>query len=146
MLYVTEVSKNELYITMASSLSLVQDFIDDVAEYVQTRTIPIEEFSFKFAIAEALTNAIKHGNKNNSRRLIKFKLWVEEGVLRMFFEDEGEGFDWKAYQEVTCPDSTAESGRGLFIIKQCGYDFEFNEAGNRLSLAHPLEDYARCGV
>ena len=146
MLYVAEVSKNELHVTMSSSLSLVQDFIDDVADYVQTRKVPIDEFSFKFAITEALTNAIEHGNKNNTRRLVRFKLWIEEGNLRMLFEDEGEGFDWNEFREVACPDCTAESGRGLFIIKQCGYEFEYNETGNCLSLTHPLGDYAKSGV
>lgn len=146
MLYVAEVSKKELCVTMSSSLSLVQDFIDDVAEYVQSREIPVDEFSFKFAITEAVTNAIEHGNSKNSRLLVKFRLWVEAGSLRMFFEDEGTGFNWEEYQTVTCPKSSAESGRGLFIIKQCGYDFEFNEVGNRLLLTRPLEDFVINGV
>ncbi|MGD9127962.1 MAG: ATP-binding protein [Planctomycetia bacterium] len=146
MLYVAEVSKNDLHFTIASSLSLVQDFIDDVAEYVQTRAIPVDEFSFKFALTEAVTNAIEHGNKKNPRRLVKFRLWEEEGSLRMSFEDEGSGFDWREYQDPSCPDSTAESGRGLFIIGQCGYEVEFNEAGNLVTLTHPLGDPVVSGI
>lgn len=141
MLYVTEVSRNEFRITMSSSLSLIKDFIEEVAEYAKAREIPVDEFSLKFALVEAVTNAIEHGNKKNARLLVKFFLSFDDRNLQMVFEDEGTGFNWRERHLMSCPDSTAISGRGLFIIKECGFTIHFNEAGNRLTLARSLADH-----
>lgn len=139
MLYVAEVSRDELCITVCSNLIFVKDFIDDVFEYVQKRGLPIDEFSFKFSLTEAITNTIEHGNKGNSRLLTKFKLSFDDKSLKMVFKDEGAGFNWQE-RVVDCPDDTAESGRGFFIIKECGYDIHFNESGNQLTLTYSFVD------
>lgn len=138
MLYVTEVSKSELCVTMSSSLTFVKDFIDDVFEYTQKQGLPVDEFAFKFAITEAITNAIEHGNKENVRLLARFRLSFDAQSLTMVFEDEGSGFNWQ--ERITnCPDDSAESGRGLFIIKECGYDMEFSGTGNILTLTYSFD-------
>jgi len=49
----------------------------------------------------------------------------------MKVEDQGEGFDWK--QQLTGnPYTTADSGRGLVILKKYATAFRFNGKGNRL--------------
>lgn len=139
MLYVAEVSRSELCITMSSSLVLVKDFIDDVFDYVQKRELPIDEFSFKFTITEAMTNAIEHGNRENARFLTRFKLTFDDKSIKMVFRDEGSGFNWQD-RVIDCPDDVAESGRGFFIMKECGYDINFNESGNQLTLTYSFAD------
>ncbi len=68
----------------------------------------------KVAVAEACTNAIKHGCGKDSNYSIEFSILKDK--LRIEIVDGGEGFD---YEKVKEPDLTKprEGGLGLFIIK-----------------------------
>lgn len=68
----------------------------------------------KVAVAEACTNAIKHGCGNECNYSIEFLVLKDK--LRIEIADNGEGFDYKNLKD---PDLTKprEGGLGLFIIK-----------------------------
>lgn len=69
----------------------------------------------KLAVAEACTNAIKHGSSDNCSTY-KVKIIVEKKHITICVSDRGCGFH---PQKVSCYDSDGlrEGGMGLFIIK-----------------------------
>ena len=72
------------------------------------------------ALREALSNAIKHGNKLNPEKRVQVHMKLQpEGELKIAVEDEGEGFDPTCLGDPTSPDNLLRSnGRGIFYMRQ----------------------------
>src|SRR5215468_573228 len=74
---------------------------------------PDTTFAIKLALEEALTNAIKHGNRGDTSKRIVVRFRVDPVQAIIMVRDEGPGF-----QPECVPDPTAEenlerpSGRG----------------------------------
>jgi serine/threonine-protein kinase RsbW len=70
------------------------------------------------AVTEATTNAIIHGNKNNSLKLVKLFVNVEDHTLIIKIKDEGQGFDPSMVPDPTDPENLLkDSGRGLYLMR-----------------------------
>jgi anti-sigma regulatory factor (Ser/Thr protein kinase) len=76
---------------------------------------------FEVAVAEALTNAVKHGHGRVDRGIISCELELDPGQLTIRIEDEGPGFAIPAQVMPSAlpvqVDALAESGYGLRIIR-----------------------------
>ncbi len=72
------------------------------------------------ALREAMANAIRHGNQQQQSLKVKVEMTIEQQVLTLRVEDEGEGF----VPDDSLPDPTdpenllRPSGRGIFYMKQ----------------------------
>ena len=69
-----------------------------VLEYLLKRVeklgvIKSEQSNLFVALDEAFVNAVKHGNKFDSSKLIRITAEVSKKEARFTIEDEGEGFD-----------------------------------------------------
>ena len=70
------------------------------------------------SVSEAITNAIRHGNKESSDKKVHFKIIISIDDVEFIITDQGEGF-----LEHTVPNPLEEdnllrdSGRGVLIIK-----------------------------
>jgi serine/threonine-protein kinase RsbW len=70
------------------------------------------------AVTEATTNAIIHGNKNNSLKLVRINVTVENSILTIKIKDEGNGFDPSIVPDPTNPENLLkDSGRGLYLMR-----------------------------
>ncbi len=70
------------------------------------------------SVTEATTNAIIHGNKNNSLKLVRIYVNVENSTLIIKIKDEGNGFDPSIVPDPTNPENLLkDSGRGLYLMK-----------------------------
>lgn len=70
------------------------------------------------AVTEATTNAIIHGNKNNSLKLVRIYVNVENSTLIIKIKDEGNGFDPSIVPDPTNPENLLkDSGRGLYLMR-----------------------------
>lgn len=70
------------------------------------------------AVTEATTNAIIHGNKNNSLKLVRIYVNVENQTLIIKIKDEGQGFDPSRVPDPTDPENLLkDSGRGLYLMR-----------------------------
>ncbi len=78
----------------------------------------------KVAIAEACTNAIKHGIKNREENF-KIQFLVDEEKLEIDVEDEGHGFSCNEIEEPDL-ENPKEGGLGIFIIKSLMDDVQIN--------------------
>lgn len=80
-----------------------------------------------YAIIEAGTNAIQHGNVFAEDKSVTFDFQVVEGTLVVQVDDRGNGFDPAKVGNPTDESSLLEThGRGIFLMKQLVDDVSFD--------------------
>jgi serine/threonine-protein kinase RsbW len=90
-------------------------------------------FAVKLALEEALTNAIKHGNRGDALKRISVRYHVDPRQIVVVVRDEGPGF-----RPECVPDPTAEEnlerpcGRGLMLMQAYMTSVWYNESGNEV--------------
>ena len=116
---------------LESSLQL-SDFIEILLE-------PLYKYQHLYLIRlglhEALVNAVKHGNKFDSSKIIKVKRIITPHWWVWIIMDQGQGMVYEK-RKFSLPKRTdSVSGRGLFIINECFDDVRWSPKGNKLQLA-----------
>jgi serine/threonine-protein kinase RsbW len=87
------------------------------------------------ALDEAFVNAVKHGNKFDSGKMIRISADITPQEARFTVEDEGEGFDVNAIPDPLDPENLFRaSGRGVLFIYNIMDEVEYNERGNRITM------------
>jgi serine/threonine-protein kinase RsbW len=81
------------------------------------------------AVREAVANAIKHGNKLDTRKKVNATFELRGFDLEIRISDEGEGFDPEKVSDPLNPQNLMKtSGRGIFYMKtfmdQIQYSFQ----------------------
>ncbi len=86
-------------------------------------------------VDEAVTNAIKHGNKFQENKKVYIDVSIDVGRIKIVVADEGEGFDVSAVPDPTDPMNFLKpSGRGILFMN-IGMDrVRYNQKGNVLTL------------
>ena len=91
-------------------------------------------FAINLVMREGLTNAVRHGNKNDPVRMVDFELEiVRDSAIHVRIEDQGTGFDWKSIQVNKLPDEE-DHGRGMPIMHTYFNQCSYNPKGNVLYL------------
>lgn len=129
-----------------SSLSVVlnstMDNIDRVDALVKQMLaehgLEKHSFSIRVVMREGLTNSVRHGNKQDPGKVIRFDIRITGNTLTIVIEDQGEGFDWRAMQKAKRfgkdNEKPADHGRGFLIMDDYFDACGFNEKGNILIL------------
>lgn len=79
------------------------------------------------SVTEAVTNAIKHGNKGDKSKIVTIDVNVLGETLQIIVKDQGQGFDPSQVPDPTEPDNLLkDSGRGLYLMKVYMSDLRFN--------------------
>jgi len=115
------------------SISKVEKFIDEISANVNISS----EIYGKILIAtiEAVNNAIVHGNKLNSNKIVRVKIESEENRLKVIVEDEGPGFDFYNLPDPTTPQNIENiSGRGVFLMRKLSDEINFFNNGSQVEL------------
>jgi serine/threonine-protein kinase RsbW len=82
------------------------------------------------AMTEAVNNAIVHGNKLDTNKMVNIQVSVEGPVLEFKISDEGPGFDFENIPDPTSPENIEKpNGRGVFLMRQLADSCEFEELG-----------------
>jgi serine/threonine-protein kinase RsbW len=80
-----------------------------------------------YAVIEAGTNAIQHGNVFAEDKSVTFNFLVEDEVLVVQVDDRGQGFDPSKVGNPTDESSLLEThGRGIFLMRQLVDDVSFD--------------------
>jgi len=127
----------ELSLTVPSDLALVEEAVDLVARHCLTGALSPRRvrFNLRTALAEALGNAIIHGNREDVTRAVQIRAELKTAEIRVHITDEGAGF-----RPSDLPDPTMTSyrdspaGRGLFLMAALVDHVAFNERGNSVCL------------
>jgi serine/threonine-protein kinase RsbW len=94
-------------------------------------------FAIRLALEEALTNAFKHGNKNDPGKIVRMDCRVDPHVIIIDIEDEGEGFDPDSVPDPTEQENVEiPSGRGLTLMRAFMTEVQIHPPGNRVRMRY----------
>jgi len=80
-----------------------------------------------YAVIEAGTNAIQHGNVFAENKSVSFDFRLVDGSLVVQVDDRGRGFDPSKVANPTDSSSLLEThGRGIFLMRQLVDDVSFD--------------------
>jgi len=115
------------------NLQIVEHLIDDISNEYGFAS----EIYGKILIAsvEAVNNAIIHGNKSDSEKVVEVDIFEKDEQLHIMVEDEGEGFDYENVPDPTAPENIENiHGRGVFLMIQLSDEVHFYENGSKVEL------------
>lgn len=121
---------------LPSAISLMHIVLDYLMKRVEKLgVIKPEQSNLFVALDEAFVNAVKHGNKFDTAKLVRIIADVSAEEARFTIEDEGDGFDVKNIPDPLDPENLFKtSGRGVLFIYNIMDEVIYNERGNRLTM------------
>ena len=127
---------------LPSAISPMHSILDYLLKRVEKQGVVKPEKSNLFvALDEAFVNAVKHGNKFNSQKLVRITAELSNKEATFTVEDEGEGFDVNSIPDPLDPENLFKtSGRGVLFIYNIMDEVKYNERGNRLTMTKKGEE------
>lgn len=121
---------------LPSDLSLMNGVLHYLHErVVQLGIVNPERSNLFIALDEAFVNAVKHGNKYDTNKLVRITADLSAKEARFTIEDEGEGFEVNKIPDPCDPTNLFKtSGRGVLLIYNIMDEVKYNERGNRLTM------------
>lgn len=93
------------------------------------------ENNLKLALAEAITNAMEHGNQWDESKFVEVEVLLDSSQMQATVRDAGTGFN---HARVLNPTSSehllSERGRGIFLANAIMDEVIYNQAGNQVTL------------
>jgi serine/threonine-protein kinase RsbW len=107
------------------------DFVQVVSDHVG-QTLGLDDDTQHYVgvvIRECVINAIKHGNRSDSRKHVFVEFSTVDSVLTIRVRDQGEGFDPDTLADPLAPENLLKaSGRGIFLIRSFMDDVQLRSA------------------
>ncbi len=127
---------------LPSDLSLMNGVLHYLSERVtHLGLINPERSNLFIALDEAFVNAVKHGNKYDTKKLVRVTAELSPQEARFTVEDEGDGFEVNQIPDPLDPANLFKtSGRGVLLIYNIMDEVMYNERGNRLTMIKRPED------
>ncbi len=92
-------------------------------------------FAIRIALEEALDNAIKHGNRLNTRKKVRVQARVTRKRAEIVIEDEGKGFERRCVPDPTAEENLCKcSGRGILLIEAYMNSVKWDRGGRRVRM------------
>jgi len=92
-------------------------------------------FALRLSLEEALSNAIRHGNKGNANKKVKIRYLINSDIIDIYVEDQGEGFNPTDVPDPTSQENlSVPSGRGIMLMRAYMNKVEYNATGNVIHL------------
>ncbi|QDS98063.1 anti-sigma F factor [Adhaeretor mobilis] len=123
--------------SLPSSLDSYQEFVQSVLTELESLGWPTQPdlFAIHMALEESISNAIRHGNKQDDSKRVEVECRLSEDVFWAQVCDEGPGFCPKDVPDCRDNDRLeVPGGRGLALIKAYMTICEYNEHGNCLTI------------
>ncbi len=126
---------------LPSDLSLMNGVLHFLHERVaQLGVIRPESSNLFIALDEAFVNAVKHGNKGDTSKLVRITAELSSKEARFTIEDEGDGFKVNEIPDPLDPANLFKaSGRGVLLIYNIMDEVAYNERGNSLTMVKRAE-------
>ena len=88
-------------------------------------------FALQLSLEEALSNAIRHGNKQDPDKSITIRYYVNRDRIDIYIADEGTGFNpIKVPDPTTAENLESPHGRGILLMRAYMNLVEYNDMGN----------------
>jgi len=126
--------RNRLSITehLSTDLNLISPLINMVHQKVIDVTGSSRDaFDVKLCLEEALTNAMRHGNKLDASKRVSVSILLSPEAIALEVHDEGAGFDAGAIPDPTVePGRALPSGRGIYLMRSLMDEVVFYDKGS----------------
>ena len=100
-------------------------------------------FYLKLSLEEAITNAIRHGNKLNPALSVDITIEEHPGSISITVQDEGAGFDYAHTPDPTRHENLKKtSGRGVFLIRNLMDEVRYSDGGRTLTMIKRFKEGA----
>ncbi len=122
--------------TVPSRIGAGHEVLEQVLDQLREHGwIEHDVFGVHLAMEEALTNAIRHGNRLDDSKNVQVRCQLSTDFLSVSIVDEGPGFDPSKVPDPTSPDQLdVPSGRGIMLMRSFMTRVEYNSVGNRVTL------------
>ena len=118
--------------TLAEMAHLLRAIIGELRAHGFTEA---ETFGIRLSLEEAIVNAVKHGNRQDSAKCVHIRFQASACQFMIEIRDEGKGFDPEAVPDPLAPGNLERpGGRGVFLMRHYMSWVQFNEAGNCVTL------------
>lgn len=118
---------------LSSDLAEVDSVCLEIREFFTTLELKVGSFVPELLTREFLNNAVIHGNRSQTEKLVAITVKVGRKWIRIRITDEGAGFDWRKMRNTPPEDRTTES-RGLPIGAIYASRITFNRKGNQVTI------------
>ena len=130
-----------LALKLSVSLAADRDAVDPVVVNImnlvrEMKCAPGREDDIELALTEALANAVVHGAKNDSSKVIECDVACDEkrGIL-IVVRDPGNGFDpAKIANPCEGENIFSNHGRGIYLINQLMDEVQFHKNGTEIHM------------
>ena len=121
----------DFFSSCKNAYKVEEEIVDECCRYFEAHDI----FAIKLALDEALTNAIKHGNKMNPLKMVHVSYYVDCHFFEVIIEDDGSGFDVTQVPDPIDEENIEKSsGRGLLLMREYMDRVEHNYIGNIVTM------------
>ncbi|MCD8157927.1 MAG: ATP-binding protein [Clostridiales bacterium] len=122
-------------VVFSSDIKQVNKIVKGALAYI-SENIPKadaeELMEIRLILSELLFNAIIHGNKSDSEKLVRLKIETDGNIISSVISDEGNGFDFGRLSYQNVEPSIDEHGRGIMLVKALVDSFTYSKTGNRV--------------
>jgi serine/threonine-protein kinase RsbW len=120
--------------SLSENIRMIESFIDNAKERYHLNDDIYG--NIMIAVTEAVNNAIKHGNRNDSSKNVALSLSLADGLIKFKIQDEGSGFDYHNLPDPTTAENLEKpGGRGIFLMKHLADEVAFAEKGKVVELS-----------
>jgi serine/threonine-protein kinase RsbW len=127
-------ASNRLAISFTSTMGNIDQADKETKKFLKDIGLEFDTFGVCLVMREGMTNAVRHGNRFDSSKFIRYSLEFRDDRLTMEIEDQGEGFSWQA-ASTTLPHPESDHGRGISIMREYFNEYTYNDTGNKLILS-----------
>lgn len=90
-----------------------------------------ELFGIRLAMEEALVNAVRHGNRDDTSKSVHIRYIAAVQQFMIEIRDEGNGFDPESLPDPLDPEHLERpGGRGVFLMRHYMSWVQYNDVGN----------------
>ena len=129
-------STTSLERSLPSTLKDYQDFVDEILAELEALGWAKEDlFAIHMALEESISNAIRHGNKMDTKKQVHVQCHLSPKRFWAEIRDEGNGFTPASVPDCRAPENLEQpGGRGLTLIRAYMTKVEYNPCGNCLTM------------
>ena len=132
-----------------SCINRIGDMVADIIDCIEKSYGPVDGctlFDLKVILNEIVSNAVKHGNREDETKLVKVHARIDSrGYALIVVEDEGSGYDYSCLCRGHNPTDGnydicdfKENGRGIMIVNSLCDRVKVNARGNRIMVVKKL--------
>jgi serine/threonine-protein kinase RsbW len=127
----------EIEAWIPSEIKAISPLVDRLMRLIEgSHCVRGEEACVELALAEALNNAVVHGNRMDRQKLVHVLCRCEWGNgISVVVKDQGQGFDPNAVPDPTAAENVgADHGRGIWVMKSVMDEVSFEHGGTEVRM------------